>query len=276
MEASQGTQTGARSCTECSTPNLPMAQFCKACGASIAPPPKCPKCEVDVDPDSKFCPSCGTKLVGARADAPKNGATPSVAKSHDKKAKRDLLDSEKAKLPAKKPTSNMSANAALFIAVIAVMGVAMYVVNKGKPKEMSPFAGGPPPAMGQPPPPSADPAMPSGDPIKGEIVVDPSLQGSASGGTLFIVVRNQGMPNQGPPLAVRKIDNPKFPASFQIAASDVMMPGIPFVGPFDLYVRLDQDGNAMTKAPGDLMNGSPASGIKAGSTDVKITLDKKL
>ena len=58
--------------------------------------------------------------------------------------------------------------------------------------------------MAPPPPASGEAALPTGDPIKGEIALDPSL-GAEGGGTLFIVLRNAGMPNQGPPLAVKKI-----------------------------------------------------------------------
>jgi hypothetical protein len=283
MEPSQGTtERKGGSCGECSTPNLPGANFCKACGASIAAPSKCPKCEVDVPQDAKFCSSCGTKLVGARP-APTNGTARAEAKS-EPKPKKDPLAAEKAKLPPpKKPSSNMTTNVVLFVALILGLGTVIYAMNKDKPKEVSPFSGGPPPGMSQrmnqeaapPPAAAAADAVPSGDPVEGQITVDASL-GDPGSGTIFIVVRNQGMPNQGPPLAVKRIADPKFPASFQISASDMMMPGIPFVGPFDIYARLDRDGNAMTKDPGDLVNSAPAAGVKAGSKDVQISLDKKL
>jgi cytochrome c-type biogenesis protein CcmH len=282
MEASSGTtQTGGASCGECTTLNLTGANFCKACGAAMAPPPKCPKCEADIDRDAKFCGQCGTKLVGVRPAQPKNGAHKTEAPK-EKKAKKDVLAAEKANLPPpKKPSSNISTNVVLFAALILGMGTVIYAVGKGQQKEASPFSGGPPPAMTATPPASPPPggaaeeAVPAGDPIRGEISLDASL-GSEGSGTIFIILRNAGMPNQGPPLAVKKIENPKFPVAFEVSQADIMMPGIPFAGPFDIYVRLDRDGNAMTKDAGDLMSSAPAAGIKAGATGVAIKLDKKL
>lgn len=283
METSQGaTETTRRECPECSTSNLSGAQFCKACGGSIAPPPKCPKCEADVEVDANFCPRCGTKLVGARP-APTNGASKAPAPTTEGATpKKDVLAAEKAKLPPpKKPSSNMMGNVALFAAIVIGAIAVIVAMNKDKPKEMSPFAGGPPPANVAPPPPpasgggGAEAAPSGGDPISGRVVLDPSV-GEAGSGTVFIVLRNAGMPNRGPPIAVKKIDHPTFPVEFQVSSADVMMKGIPFTGPFDIYVRLDRDGNAMTKDAGDLVNDGPTSGIKPGASDVEIKLNKRL
>lgn len=282
METSpEGTHTSGRECPECSAANLEGAQFCKACGGSIAPPPKCPKCEADVEADANFCPHCGTKLVGPRP-APKNGASKApAAPAPDPTPKQDPLAVEKAKLPPpKKPSSNMMGNVALFAAIVIGAIAVIVAMNKDKPKEVSPFVGGPPAANVAPPPPPAggteQEAAPSGGgPISGSIALDPAA-GEAGDGTIFIVLRNAGMPNRGPPIAVKKIDDPSFPVEFQVSAADVMMKGMPFMGPFDIYVRLDRDGNAMTKDAGDLVNEGPAAGIKAGTSGVEIKLNKRL
>ena len=68
----------------------------------------------------------------------------------------------------------------------------------------------------------------------------------------------------GPPVAVRKFASPTFPQSFSVTSANTMLKGMPFAGPFDIQVRLDQDGNAMTKSAGDLVATSPAKGIKPG------------
>jgi hypothetical protein len=253
-----------RPCAECRVDNEEAARFCKACGASLAPPVKCPKCEADVERDANFCAKCGTKLVGAR---------PPKANGAQAAAPKEVLAREKAELPeAKKPSSNLMGNFAVFVAfVVGLIAVIVYM-NKDNPKEVSPFQGGPPPARVDPPPPSD---IPSGAPISGEIAVAAGL-GEAGSGTLFVVLRPAGTPNQGPPMAVKRIDAPSFPQTFEVSQADVMMKGVPFLGPFDIYVRLDRDGNAMTKDAGDLVNTAPAAQIAAGATGVKIELDKRL
>ncbi|MCK6550972.1 hypothetical protein L6R52_34360, partial [Myxococcota bacterium] len=113
-----------------------------------------------------------------------------------------------------------------------------------------------------------------GAPVRGTIKLGDGA--TPQGSTLFVTVRVQGMPDRGPPVAVRRITGASFPQDFVVGPGDVMMQGLPFDGPFDIYVRLDGDGNAMTKEPGDLVNGQPKSGVMPGATDVEIVLDKRL
>lgn len=179
----------------------------------------------------------------------------------------------------------------MFVAALSVFVVVMYSVNKDAPKEVSPFMGGPAPSMGGgapapaqgAAPPAAAPqggapieGAPSTEPIRGVVKVDAALASSVpSRATLFIIARNKGMPDRGPPIAVAKIDGPRFPQEFVIGPADAMMQ-MPFTGPFDLYVRLDADGNAMTKAPGDLSVTGPKAGVAPGATGVELVLDKRL
>ena len=92
---------------------------------------------------------------------------------------------------------------------------------------------------------------------------------------MFVIVRAAGV-TRGPPVAVRKFASPTFPQSFSVTSANTMIQGMPFTGPFDIQVRLDQDGNAMTKSAGDLITSNPATGIKPGGAPVEITLDKRL
>ena len=55
-----------------------------------------------------------------------------------------------------------------------------------------------------------------------------------------------------------------------------MLPNMPFTGPFDVYVRLDRDGNAMTKDPGDLTSSAPATGVAPGTRGMTVVLDRQL
>ena len=265
-------------CGECQTENRAGSSFCKACGGAIAAPPACPKCEAEVPADAKFCSECGAKLVGARPEvAPAPEPTPKAAKTKP----RSTVAEEAKKLPPAraKPTSNIGSNLLFFVAILMAIIVVIYVMNKDQPKSVSPFAGGPAPgaaAMKGRPPPSGGgaPAAAAQGAVKGTIRLSESLKNEGNG-TIYLIVRNKGMPNAGPPVAAKKIDASSFPVAFDVSAADVMMPNMPFAGPFDLYARLDRDGNAMTKQPGDVVNEKPVSG-NVGDESVEIVLDKRL
>ncbi len=162
----------------------------------------------------------------------------------------------------------------LFVAILCVLLVAIYEMNKDAPKEFNPFEGGPPPAA--PMARTAEPA-PAGQGPSLRVVVslDPAHAEGADG-TLFVILRPAGSPNQGPPVAVKKLDRPSFPAEVEIGPADVMMPGVPLTGPFDLYVRLDRDGNAMTRGAGDLVSARPTTGVSPGGEAVRVALDERL
>jgi cytochrome c-type biogenesis protein CcmH len=136
-----------------------------------------------------------------------------------------------------------------------------------------------PPGAAPPTPPtvpaSAPAAVSGGGSFSGRIVLAPDLAASAPAGTLYVMLRPAGVP-AGPPIAAKKIEQPRFPAEFEMGPSDVMMQGVPFEGPFDVTVRLDADGNAMTKQPGDLVTGTPKANVKPGDSGVEIVLDKRL
>jgi cytochrome c-type biogenesis protein CcmH len=217
--------------------------------------------------------------VQAAADAP----PPAIEKA------REEVSALAANLPKAAPPpsrgSNIVGNVLLFVAACIAFIAIMYVVNKDAPKEHNPMQGGPPPMK------QAAPAQEQQQPaqqqqqasggastlIQGTVKIDPALKDSAPPtGSIFVILRMAGMPDRGPPVAVKKLDDPRFPVAFAIGPSDVMMQGMPFDGPFDIYVRFDADGNAMTKAPGDLSLSAPASQIKPGQTGVEVTLDKRL
>jgi hypothetical protein len=54
-----------------------------------------------------------------------------------------------------------------------------------------------------------------------------------------------------------------------------MIKTVPFEGPLQLSVRLDADGNAMTRAPGDL-HGETAQPHQPGESGVAIVIDQVL
>lgn len=277
------TTTTAHSCPACNTPHAATDRYCKACGTALLPPSTCPACQAEVPPDARFCPACGVRVIGARPDAPASLAPT----DHDPSAARVPPSDVAATAAASAPPvdaralvadmrqlrstrwSSIVANVLVFVAVCLVFLVFTRAWNAGKPKEGSMFCG-PPPAAGLASPPPAN-AAPGGDvrPLRGTVSVAPGIE--AGPGTLFVVVRNANGGDRGPPLAVQRFDAPSFPVTFEVGPAQVMMPGMPFTGPFDVTARLDRDGNAMTRDAADLAS-PPARGVAVGTEGLALVL----
>jgi len=109
------------------------------------------------------------------------------------------------------------------------------------------------------------------DVISGVIEVGPVLRAKAAGKpVLFLIARKGG---GGPPLAVVRVANPRFPQAFEISKRNVMIPGVPFEGMVSLSARLDADGSAGPAGAGDL-EGRTARPVRVGQRNVRIVIDK--
>ena len=140
--------------------------------------------------------------------------------------------------------------------------------------------------------PAAKPAsMPSGHPssqpqqpvaeknyVYGEISLDPSLVGSVKqGSVLFVVVRRHVEGGKGMLIAATKqanITKDSFPLKYVVKQQDAMM-GAPLVGKVTVSARIDQDGDAISKQPGDLV-AEPGAPVMVGENPVKLTISKAL
>ncbi len=112
--------------------------------------------------------------------------------------------------------------------------------------------------------------------IEGTISVDPKLKAKLdSRDALYIIVRSAGSAG-GPPLAVKKVGRPVFPLSYSLGPENMMIPGRPFSGKVDVSVRLDKDGNAMTRDPGSLKGDYKKNPVEIGSQRVDIIIDQVL
>ena len=123
---------------------------------------------------------------------------------------------------------------------------------------------------------SAPPAAPgaTAESVSGTIALAPELAGKVpAGAILFLIAR--GPAAGGPPLAVKRIESPAFPLAFTIGPDDRMIQAMPFVGPLQLSARLDADGNAMTRAPGDLQGEAPEA-HQPGESGVAVVIDQVL
>lgn len=116
-------------------------------------------------------------------------------------------------------------------------------------------------------------AAESGPPIEGTVSLAAELEGRVpAGAVLFIIARRGG---GGPPLAVKRIREPGFPLSFTLGPEDRMIQSIPFAGPLQVSARVDSDGNAMSRNPGD-MSGAAASDVEPGARGVDVVIDQVL
>jgi len=110
--------------------------------------------------------------------------------------------------------------------------------------------------------------------ITGEITLAPELaMARPDGAVLFVIARPEGV-RGGPPLAVLRIPSPDFPVAFSIGPENVMIPTMQFAGAISLTARLDADGNAMTRTPGDIA--SPrVDGLAPGASSIRLTLSER-
>jgi hypothetical protein len=73
----------------------------------------------------------------------------------------------------------------------------------------------------------------------------------------------------GPPLAVKRLGAVEFPYLFELSDKDRMMAGTDFSGEVYLSLRLDGDGNPLTREPGDV---GVSLNTKVGETKLDLTL----
>jgi cytochrome c-type biogenesis protein CcmH len=128
-------------------------------------------------------------------------------------------------------------------------------------------------------PSEAAPAPTAFDPqsmISGVLRLDDKVKSHvAAGDTIFMVARAadpSGAP--GPILAVKKLNASGWPLAFSLDGRDAMTAGTKLAGEVIVSVRVDKDGDAMTKNPGDVTGVSRPIVVPADR--VVITLDTTL
>ncbi len=121
--------------------------------------------------------------------------------------------------------------------------------------------------------PAPAPAATTGEAIRGTITLAPELEERVPAGAILFLIARRG--EGGPPLAVQRVVEPRFPLEFSIGPEDRMIEQMPFAGPLLLAARIDADGNAMTRQPGDLQGAAPGS-YEPGASGVAIIVDEVL
>jgi hypothetical protein len=123
------------------------------------------------------------------------------------------------------------------------------------------------------PEPMAAPTDP-GQTISGRIVLVPARRADvARGDTIFISARRTGaFPGTGSLLAAQRLEAGDFPLAFELGARDAMMPGTAFEGQVNITVRVDKDGDPLTRRRGDVYG--QLANVRVGTHDLVLRLDR--
>ena len=114
--------------------------------------------------------------------------------------------------------------------------------------------------------------------IYGQLTLDDSVKDKVKpGSVVFVIVRRSVTQGKGMLIAATKLDGVtkgSFPLKYVVKQSDAMM-GAPLIGKVTVSARIDQDGDAISKQPGDII-GSAAEAVMVGVNPVAIKLNKSL
>lgn len=113
----------------------------------------------------------------------------------------------------------------------------------------------------------------SAAPITGTVELAPEFAGRTPENAVLFIIARRGA---GPPLAVKRVADPVFPVEYSIGPDDRMIQAMPFTGPIELSARIDGDGNATSRSPGDVTGTARTGPVEPGATGVAILLDTPL
>jgi cytochrome c-type biogenesis protein CcmH len=110
--------------------------------------------------------------------------------------------------------------------------------------------------------------------LRGTVRLSPSLKDPwPQGSPVFVIARGEG---GGPPFAARRYDGVKAPFRYSLGPADAMIAGSALPAKLVVSVRVDQDGDALTRQLGDL-EGGPSSPVgPRGSADVTVDRPSRL
>jgi hypothetical protein len=156
-----------------------------------------------------------------------------------------------------------------FVALVTLVGCNRGVepFDTGDNPQTAPIAATSPKPTTQ----GSPPAGSATETLEGTLQIAPALAKKLpNNAVLFLIARRAA---QGPPLAVKRMPVPNFPYHFSIGPDDRMIKSMPFQGPIKLSARIDADGNAMTRTPGDLHSNSDTS-HKPGARGITLLIDE--
>lgn len=106
--------------------------------------------------------------------------------------------------------------------------------------------------------------------LTGLVKLSPALKDPwPKGAHVFVIARRE---SGGPPYAVRRYDDVKPPFAFALGPDNLMIAGMPAPKRLVVTVRVDQDGDALTRQLGDL-EGGPSAPVPTQSS-VELIVDR--
>ena len=105
--------------------------------------------------------------------------------------------------------------------------------------------------------------------IAGEVRLAPGLAARVPPGAALYLIARRG---PGPPVAVKRIVDPRFPLTFTLGQADAMAGGA-FEGELEVVARLKMDGQAGPVAAGDL-EGRASAPVRVGTRDLVVVLGR--
>ncbi|MGH7845331.1 MAG: tetratricopeptide repeat protein, partial [Candidatus Binatia bacterium] len=112
--------------------------------------------------------------------------------------------------------------------------------------------------------------------ISGTVSLGNGVKHQTDGNAVLFIIGRPAQSGGGPPLAVKKIERPRFPVAYSLSQENVMMPGGSFSGKVAISARLDKDGNPTTRQTGDLTGEYKKNPVAVGTQKVDIVIDKAM
>ncbi len=122
---------------------------------------------------------------------------------------------------------------------------------------------------------AAEPGVSAADPrtstrVAGMIALGAGLAArTAPDDVVFVIAREPGV--AGPPVAVARLQGNRYPMAFRLDDSNLMLRGT-WPPRLELEVRVDKDGDPLTRGPGDL-SGRATAPVGPGAAAVRIQLE---
>lgn len=111
-------------------------------------------------------------------------------------------------------------------------------------------------------------SMPSESRVSGTVLLSPKSKAKVKAGMFFFIAARS--PQGGPPLAVKRLGDVKFPYNFELSEADAMIPGRVIQGKVFITARLKKSSDPLAQDEGDLYGQVEA---QAGQSGLKIVLE---
>lgn len=157
---------------------------------------------------------------------------------------------------------------AVGVLALAAIAVGVLLISLGPPEGTAPDVRQGAETGGRGP--GAGPSGTGGPAIAGTITVAPELRGRLGEARVLFIIARRG---PGPPFAVKRIPDPRFPLAYLLGPEDVMIKGTPFEGEVNLTARLSLAGGGGPAQPGDLEGAHPGQ-VAIGQRGVDILINR--